>query len=144
MGMVLRAESALIWFLRAALRYLIALVCGWGAVGGGLALFAGVTGGISGAELLSGEAVLGLMLLLYFGSPSLVLLLLTAPKRESEHYRAVLAVVLCGPAILCGLFLGGWGLIGLILFQTGFVGLVLPSPRLRLVSRRDRGAERRG
>ncbi|MFJ4185435.1 hypothetical protein [Kitasatospora sp. NPDC089509] len=130
MGMVLRVESALLWFLRAAARYLIALACGWGAVVGGLALFNEADGYF---------ALLGLFLSIYVGVPSLVLLLLTAPMRENEYHRTVLAFLLCGPAMFTGLLLGGtWWLLGLILFQVGFTGFLLPSPRLRLVSRRDR------
>ncbi|MFI9366711.1 hypothetical protein ACIG5E_37555 [Kitasatospora sp. NPDC053057] len=129
MGMVLRVESALAWFLRAAAGYLVALACGWGAVVGGFALFREIDGEF---------AVLGLVLLIYVGVPSLVLLLLSAPMREGEYHRTVLAFVLCGPAMFSGLLLGGWWLIGLILFQVGFVGFLLPSPRLRLVSRRGR------
>ncbi|MFJ9695581.1 hypothetical protein [Kitasatospora sp. NPDC101183] len=83
-------------------------------------------------------AALGMGLLFYLGIPSLVLLLLTAPMREGEYHRLVLTFVLCGPAMFIGLFLGGWWLIGLILFQIGYVSFLLPSPRLRLVGRRDR------
>ncbi|MEU4119059.1 hypothetical protein AB0F71_31760 [Kitasatospora sp. NPDC028055] len=129
MGMVLRAESVLVWFLRAAAGYLIALACGWAAVVGGFALLGGVDGEF---------AALGLALLFFVGFPSLVLLLLSAPIREGEYHRPVLAVALSGPAILFGLFGGWWWLIGLILFQAGFVGFLLPSPRLRLTGRRGR------
>ncbi|MFI8459507.1 hypothetical protein [Kitasatospora sp. NPDC085464] len=130
MGMVLRAENAPAWFLRAAARYLIALAGGWGAVVGGFALFRGVDGAF---------ADLGLALLIYVGLPSLVLLLLSAPMREGEYHRTVMTFALCGPAMFSGLLFGGWWwLIGLILFQVGFVGLLLPSPRLRLVSRHGR------
>ncbi|MFJ8473711.1 hypothetical protein [Kitasatospora sp. NPDC094011] len=130
MGMVLRVESALLWFLRAAAGYLIALACGWGAVSGGFALFNEVDGDF--------VALLGLILLIYVGIPSLVLLLLTAPMRENEYHRTVLAFLLCGPAMFVGLAGGPWWLLGLILFQVGFTSFLLPSPRLRLVSRRGR------
>ncbi|MFI6151611.1 hypothetical protein ACIBCA_02815 [Kitasatospora sp. NPDC051170] len=129
MGLVLRAESALAWFLRAAAGYLTALACGCAAVVGGFAPFREIDGDFAG---------LGLFLLTFVGLPSLALLLLTAPMREGDLHRPVLAITLCGPAMFAGFFLGVWCLLGLILFQLGFVGFLLPSPRLRLVSRPDR------
>ncbi|WP_158835397.1 hypothetical protein [Streptomyces sp. NRRL S-350] len=133
MGAVLRTESALAWFTRAAVRYLFALGCGWSAAAGGCALRLAHTGELTGSEFLTGFTELGLFLFGWFGMPSLLLLLLSAPMRESELHRPVVTVLWCGPPIFV-LFVSGWTLIG-ILFQIGCAAFLLPSPRLRIVRR---------
>ncbi|MFH9355525.1 hypothetical protein [Kitasatospora sp. NPDC017646] len=136
MGAVLRTESALAWFIRAAVRYLFALGCGWSATAGGCALWLAHAGELSGSEFLTGFIDLGLLLFGWFGVPSLLLLLLSAPKRESELHRPVVTVLWCGPPMFV-LFISGWALIG-ILFQIGCAAFLLPSPRLLIVRRPDR------
>ncbi|MFJ9776080.1 hypothetical protein ACIRVF_33400 [Kitasatospora sp. NPDC101157] len=132
MGAVLRTESALAWFIRAAVRYLLALGCGWSATAGGCALWLAPTG-LSGSEFLTGFIDLGLLLFGWVGVPSLLLLLLSAPKRESELHRPVVTVLWCGPPMSV-LLVSGWALIG-ILFQIGCAAFLLPSPRLLIVPR---------
>ncbi|MGW3074723.1 MULTISPECIES: hypothetical protein [unclassified Kitasatospora] len=133
MGAVLRTESALAWFMRAAVRYLFALGCVWSAAAGGCALWLAHTGELSGPEFLTGFIDLGLFLFGWFGVPSLLLLLLSAPKRESELHQPVVTVLWCGPPMFV-LLVSGWALIG-ILFQIGCAAFLLPSPRLRIVHR---------
>jgi hypothetical protein len=131
MDAVLRTESALAWFIRAAARYLFALACVWSATAGGRALWLTHTGELSGSEFLTDFIELGLFLFGSFGVPSLLLLLLSAPKRESELHRPVVTVLWCGPPMFV-LLLSGWALIG-ILFQIGCAAFLLPTPRLRIV-----------
>ncbi|MER7669575.1 hypothetical protein ABTY61_14045 [Kitasatospora sp. NPDC096128] len=122
------------WFIRAAVRYLFALGCGWSAAAGGCALWLAHTGELSGSGFLTGFVELGQFLLGWFGAPSLLLLLLSAPKRESELHRPVVTVLWCGPPMFWVPFVGGWALIG-ILFQIGCAAFLLPSPRLLIVRR---------
>ncbi|RKT09261.1 hypothetical protein BX285_6339 [Streptomyces sp. 1114.5] len=136
MDAVLRTESALAWFVRATVRYLFALGCGWSAAAGGFALWLAHTGEFSGPEFLTGFIELGLVLFGWFGVPSLLLLLLFASKRESELHRPVVTVLWCGPPMFV-LFVSGWALIGM-LFQIGCAAFLLPAPRLRIIRRPPR------
>ncbi|MFJ3221715.1 hypothetical protein ACIPLC_38155 [Kitasatospora sp. NPDC086801] len=128
-----RAEGALRWFLRAAIRYILAFAVGWFVLAGALTLLVPHPGD----EDSYGLVAAGYLLFPLFGGISLVILLALSPLRFFPHLRAFGGIALAAPLLLILVAGGaGWLLLALTIIQFGFVLKLMPEARFRVTTRR--------
>ncbi|MFJ3221709.1 hypothetical protein ACIPLC_38120 [Kitasatospora sp. NPDC086801] len=133
MGAEAREEGALRWFLRAAIRYILAFAVGWFVLAGVLTLLFRP----SYDQVPYGLLGLGYIFFPLFGVPSLVLLLALSPLRFFPHLRAVVGITLAGPLLFILMISGpGWLLWPLVVIQFGFVLKLMPEARFRVTAHR--------
>ncbi|MEV8324684.1 hypothetical protein [Kitasatospora sp. NPDC056731] len=133
MAAEVRDEGALRWFLRAAVRYILAFAVGWFVLAGVLTLLFLPPDD----QVPYGLVGVGYVLFPLFGGISLVILLALSPLRFFPHLRAVAGIALTGPLLFILFISGtGWLMWPLTAIQLGFVLKLMPEARFRVVARR--------
>ncbi|MFJ9777761.1 hypothetical protein ACIRVF_42060 [Kitasatospora sp. NPDC101157] len=128
-----REEGALRWFLRSAIRYILAFTVGWFVLAGALTLLFLPPDN----QIPYGLVGIGYVLFPLFGGASLAILLALSPLRFFPHLRTVAGIALAGPLLFILMISGpGWLFSPMTVIQLGFVVKVMPEARFRVTARR--------